>query len=91
MFPTNSVRSSEIVGNLVLQRPLSFMDVCVHFTWEEMQLLGPAQKHLYRSVMLENYSNLVSVGKCCRPERNDCGLQATSWSLKAGKWGVGLL
>ncbi|XP_023602799.1 zinc finger protein 268 [Myotis lucifugus] len=44
------------------QRPLSFMDVCVHFTWEEMQLLDPAQKHLYRSVMLENYSNLVSVG-----------------------------
>ena len=47
----------------MFQESMTFKDVAVDITQEDWELMRPVQKELYKTVTLQNYWNMVSLGE----------------------------
>ncbi|CAD7689652.1 unnamed protein product [Nyctereutes procyonoides] len=50
------------LNDLVTKESMTFRDVAVDITQEDWEIMRPVQKELYKTVTLQNYWNMVSLG-----------------------------
>ncbi|GAB1296131.1 Predicted gene 12258 [Apodemus speciosus] len=67
----SSVKMRRTVPSCLYPGLVSFEDVSVDFTWDEWQDLDDTQRKLYRDVMLETYSSLLSLNMQNVDDRNE--------------------
>lgn len=68
---------------------MTFKDVAVDITQEDWELMRPVQKELYKTVTLQNYWNMVSLGKIhtSSPQRFDTVCSSPSFlNIRLGSW-----
>lgn len=84
---SSDVESQSDLQPLSFQVKVTFEDVAVFLSQEEWDHLCPAQRGLYRHVMMETYGNVVSLGMAPQ-QASLCLCAQPGTGSEGGPWGL---